>query len=156
MDENRLTGAIAISISTPTATTARAVDKALAVLDRLRAEGISAGQLQFVKNYLKGVYPAENLQTSEQLAALLADLELHGFDRKEIDCLFERIDGVTLEQANAAVAKYFAPADLRFVMVGAAARIRETVEKYAAGAVELPIGAPGFGEVEVAGDEGGG
>ena len=73
MDQNRLTGAIAISTSTPTATTGRAVDKALAVLDRLRAQGITAGQLQFVKNYLKGVYPAENLQTPEQLAALLAD-----------------------------------------------------------------------------------
>ncbi len=156
MDQNRLTGAIAISTSTPTATTARAVDKALAVLDGLRAKGIDAGQLQFVKNYLKGVYPAENLQTPQQLAALLVDLELYELDRREIDCLFERIDAVTLEQANAAVAKYFAPADLRFVMVGAAARIRETVEKYAAGAVEVPIGAPGFGEGEVAGDEGGG
>ena len=155
MDQNRLTGAIAISTYTPTATTAPAVDEALAVLQRLRAQGITAVQLQSVKNYLKGVYPAENLQTSEQLAALLADLELHGLDRTEIDCLFERIDAVTLADANAAVEKYFAPAKLRFVMVGNAARIRETVEKYAAEAVEVPIGAPGFGEAEVAGDAGG-
>jgi DNA-directed RNA polymerase len=155
MDLNRLTGAIAISTSTPTGTTERAVDKAIAVLDRLRAEGITGGQLQFVKNYLKGVYPVENLQTSEQLAALLADVELHGLDRREIDCLFERIDAVTVEEANAAVRKYFAPAEVRFVMVGAAARIRETVEKYAGEAVEVPIGAPGFGDVEASGGEGG-
>lgn len=151
MDKNRLTGAIAIVTHTPTSTTGAAVDKALAVLDQFRAGGIDAAQLQAVKTYFKGMYPVENVQTAEQLAVLLADLELHGLGRQEVDGLFERTDAVTLEEANAAVRKYFAPGSLTLVMTGNAARIRETVEKYAEEVVEVQIGTPGFAVASQAG-----
>jgi predicted Zn-dependent peptidase len=141
---NRLTGAIVISSFTATGTTAQAIDLALNVLKRFGRNRISAKQLASAKAYTKGSYAPENLQTAEQLAALLANLELFGLDREVIDDLYSRIDAVTLDQANAAVKKYFRADDLNFVLVGNASRIREAVRKYAPQMMEISIAEPGF------------
>lgn len=145
LDQSHLTGAITVSTATSTETTGRAIDLTLAVLSRLRERGVTAEQLASMKSYLKGVYPAENLQTGEQLVALLAELELQGLDRRDVDEFFVQLDAVTLEQANAAVRKYFAPAGLRFVLVGDAGRIRGVADKYAAQMAEVSLTEPGFG-----------
>jgi zinc protease len=144
VDENRLTGRISMFSYTRTDATVQAIDLALATLKRFREQGISAEQLASAKAYLKGVFPTERMETPAQLADALGEIELFGLTRAEIDDLFARIDAVTVEQANEAVRKHFGSGDLVFTLVGNAAKIRESVKKYAQQATEIPITAPGF------------
>jgi zinc protease len=144
-DRNRLPGRLSIFSYTRSEDTVKAIDLALDVLRRLREKGISAEQLASAKAYIKGVYPTENLETSDQIASTLADLELFGLPRAEIDGLFARVDAVTLEQANAAIQKHFGAGALTFTLVGPAAKIRDGVKKYAPKMIEVPVAAPGYG-----------
>lgn len=141
---DRLQGSISISSFTKTETTVQAIDLALEVLGRLRTRGIDAEQLKSVKAYVKGTYPTEALETNDQIAGLLGDLELHGLGRGEIDDLFSRIDSVTLEQANAAAKKYYRESNLQFCLAGNAAKVRDAVKKYAPERMqEIKASAPG-------------
>ncbi|MGH9251243.1 MAG: M16 family metallopeptidase, partial [Acidimicrobiales bacterium] len=85
LQQSRLTGAIVISSYTQTDTTVQAMDLALDVLKRFRDKGLDAEQLASVKAYIKGGFPTRTLETSDQLADVLADLELYGLGRDEID-----------------------------------------------------------------------
>lgn len=145
-DEDRLTGAFVISSYTRTDSTAKAIDMALDVLKSLREKGITAEQLASAKAYLKGTFPTENLETPDQLAGVLGELEIFGLSRSEVDDLFARIDAVTLEQANAAAKKYFGSESLTFVLLGNAAKIREVAKKYAPQLAEVAVTKPGFGQ----------
>jgi predicted Zn-dependent peptidase len=144
VQEPRVPGAIVIATFTKTETTGKAIDMALEVLKRLGEKGIAADQLASVKAYVKGTYPPARLQTADQLAAILGDLELYGLSRDEVDDFFQRIDGVTLEQANAAARKYYKADNLTFVLLGNAAKIRESAAKYAPKVVEVAVSKPGF------------
>lgn len=127
---SRLTGALYISTYTKTETTEKAMDLALDILKRLREKGLTAGQLASAKAYMKGNYPPNNVQTIDQLAGALADIELFGLDRNEVDQFFARVDAVSLEQANDVVRRYYRSEDLTFVVLGNASRIRQVVSKY--------------------------
>ena len=129
---------------TKTDTTARAMDMALDILKNLGDKGITADQLASAKAYIKGTFPPQRLETSDQVAGLLADMELYGLGRDEVDGFFSRIDAVTLEQANEAARKYFKSTGLTFVALGNASKIRDAVKKYSDQIVEVPVTAPGF------------
>ncbi len=144
LDRDRMTGAIAITTYTRTESTELTMDLALSLLHRLRDKGISAGQLASAKAYLKGIYPTGNVETSAQLATKLIEMELYGLDRGDVDDLFARIDAVTLEQANEAIRKYYRTDGLTFVLLGNAAKIRETARKYAPHMTVVPVTRPGF------------
>jgi len=135
----RLTGGIAISTYTKTETTEKAIDMALDVLKQLQEHGITAEQLASAKTSLKGGFPAEHLQTSDQIAAELGEMELFGLQRDEVDRFFERIDAVTLEQANAVARKYYRGENLTFVILGNASKIRTVAAKYGRGMVERSV-----------------
>lgn len=141
---DRLSGALSMVTFTKTETTAKTIDLSLEVLNRLRTKGIDAEQLQSAKAYVKGVFPTENLETSDQLAQVLGDLELFTLNRGEIDDLFSRIDSITPEQATAAARKYFRAENLQFTLIGNAAQIREAVARYAPTQQTLSINAPGI------------
>lgn len=144
IQQQRLTGAIAISSYTKTETTAQAIDLALTVLGRLASQGLTEAQLASAKTYMKGNYAPRRLQTSDQVAALLGELELNGLGRGEVDELFARIDGVTLEQANLAARRYYRRENLTFTLVGDAAKIRTVVAKYAPKMEERSFRRPGW------------
>jgi zinc protease len=127
---SRLTGAIAISTYTKTETTAKAIDMALDVMKKLFDQGLTAEQLASAKSYMKGNYPPNNVQTIDQLAGALSEIELNGLDRNEVDQFMARVDGVTLQQANDAIHRYYRTDNLTFVILGQASKIREVVSKY--------------------------
>jgi zinc protease len=145
LEQNRLPGAIVISTYTKTDTTAQAIDMALEVLRRLNEKGISAAQLASAKAYVKGLYPTRRLETMDQLAALIGEIELYGQGRDEVDGYFARIDAITLDQADATIKKYYKTADLAFVVLGAADKIREQMKKYDPRAREVSIKTAGWG-----------
>jgi len=118
----RLPASIMITTFTKTETTVQAMDMALDILKRLVEKGITADQLASAKAYIKGTYPPQRLETSDQLAAILGEMELYGLGPDEVDDFFTRIDAVTLDQANAAARKYFRTDGLSFVVLGNASR----------------------------------
>lgn len=146
LDRNRLTGAISISTYTKTASTGQAIDLALDVLKRFHENGISEAQLASAKAYVKGLYPTTRLETMDQLANLIGEIELFGLGRDEVDGYFARIDGVTLDGANAAIKKYYRTDDLTFVILGAADQMRDQVRKYNPNLREISINTAGWGE----------
>jgi len=139
----RLTGGLYISSYTKTESTAQAIDLALEVLKRLYDKGITAEQLASAKAYIKGTFPPAHLQTSDQIATELGEMELFGLGADEVNQLFERVDGVTLEQANAVAKKYYRPDNLTFVLLGNASKIREAAGKYGK-PVERSVKEPGW------------
>lgn len=144
VDQARLSGAIAISTYTKTATTARAMDLALDVLKRFNERGITAEQLASAKAYVKGLYPTQSLETIDDQANMLGRIELYGLGREETDGYFARIDAVTLDQANAMIRKYYRTDDLTFVVLGVADKIRDVVKKYNPRMTEVSIKTPGW------------
>jgi predicted Zn-dependent peptidase len=142
-DQNHLPGSLYISTFTKTETTAKAIDVALELLKRLKDKGITAEQLQSAKNYLKGTYPSQQLETADQLADVLSEIELFDLNRGEVDDLFARIDAVTVEKANEVIRRYFNADNLTFVLLGNAAKIANDIKKYSPSVVQVPITRPG-------------
>ena len=145
LEQERLPGAIIISTYTKTDTTVQAIDMALDVLKRMNEKGITAEQLASAKAYVKGLYPTRRLETMDQLAALIGEIELYGLGRDEVNGYFGRIDALTLDQANAAIKKYYKTDDLTFVILGATDKIRDQVKKYSPQVKEVSIKTPGWG-----------
>ena len=141
---DRLPGAISIVTFTKTETTEAAIDLALKQLEKLQTTGIDSEQLASAKAYVKGEYPTKRLETIDQLSAVLTDMEVFGLNRGEVDDLISRIDSVTLEQANAIARRYYKTSGLVFVLVGDAAKIRKTMDKYAKDVRVVKISEPGF------------
>jgi len=140
----RLPASILISTYTKTETTGKAIDMALDVLNKFGENGITADQLASSKAYIKGTFPTQRLETSDELATIVSELELYGLGTDEIDGLFSRIDALTLEEANAAARKYYRTDRLTFVVIGNASKIRDAVQKYATNITELKVSSPGF------------
>jgi predicted Zn-dependent peptidase len=133
----------AIETFTKTASTAKALALSLSTLKALHENGITAAQLASAKAYLKGTLP-RSLETGNQLASQLIRLNVLGLDRAEIDDLFQRLDAVTLEQANAAAKKYYQTSGLTFVLVGDVPKFKAEMTKFAPRPREISITQPGF------------
>ncbi len=149
LQEDRMRGAIVISSYTRTDTTAQAIDLALEVLKRLREKRIDAEQLASTKTYIKGTFPTDHLETADQLADVLGEIELFDLDRGEVDDFFARIDAVTLEQANALARNYYRADNLQFALLGNAAKIRDAVARYAPVRKEIAITSAGLAAPEM-------
>ena len=144
VQQPRVPGATIIASYTKTETTEKAIDMALDVLKQLADKGLTADQLSSSKAYMKGTFPPQRLETTDQLAAVLGDLDIYHLGKGDIDDLFSRIDAVTLDDANATARKYYQSDNLTFVLIGNAAKIRDSVKKYAPGMTEISISKPGF------------
>lgn len=126
-------------------TTEKAIDMTLAVLKKLHADGVSAAQLASAKSYLKGQFPP-SIETSGQLAGVIARHEFYGLGDDEVNERSQRIDAVTPEIAKQVIAKHFPLENLTFVLIGKSAEIGPTVKKFAEKQDAKEISAPGFWE----------
>lgn len=142
-DRRQVSGPFAINSYTRNETTERAMDMALEILKRLHAEGINEEQLASAKNYIKGQFPP-GIETSDQLADLLVDLELRGLDEREINEFYARVDAVTLADARRVIQQHFPLEHLVFVLIGKASEIEPVVKKYAPKLDKKSISDPGF------------
>jgi len=142
-DTRVATGAFFISSYTPNASTGRALDITVEVLKRFHENGISEQQLASAKSYVKGQFPLR-IETSDQVASLIAQLEFHGLDRREIDDLYAKIDAITPADACRVIEQYYPQDDLVFVLIGKASEIGEVAGKYASHVDLCSITEPGF------------
>ncbi len=138
-----LSGSVAISSYSETATTEEAIDMALGILAQLHDGGISGETVSSARNYLLGQFPT-NFETASQLAAVFATLEAHDLDRSYIDDYGAALTRANADSVNAVIADvYPSEQDLVFVVLGDADAIRETVSKYG-DVTELSITEPRF------------
>ncbi|HEY1482107.1 MAG TPA: hypothetical protein VGF19_05220, partial [Candidatus Acidoferrum sp.] len=100
-------------------------------------------QLASAKSFIKGQFPP-TIETSAQLARVIASHEFYGLDDSEVNDLEARVDAVTPEIAKRVIAKHFPQDDLVFVLIGKASEIGPAVKKYAAKEDTRPITAPGY------------
>jgi zinc protease len=142
-DSRKQPGAFAIFSYTKNETTVQAIDLALKVLDKLHKEGVTAEELASAKAYLKGQFPP-SIETSGQLARLIANHEFYGLGDDEINQLEARIDAVTPALAKQVIEKHFPAENLVFLLIGKASAIRPAVEKYAPQLDTRKITEPGF------------
>jgi zinc protease len=142
-DSRKMPGPFGIFSFTKNETTTPAIDLALQVLQKLHQEGVTAEQLKSAKTYIKGQFPP-NMETSRQLAQIIAANEFYGLGDDEINQLEARVDAVTPEMARQAIQKHFPSENLVFVLIGKSSAIEKAVEKYAEKRDARPIAEPGF------------
>jgi zinc protease len=119
------------------------MDLALEILKSLHAKGITEEQLKSAKAYVKGQFPPD-IETTDQLAGLLTELEFYGLDQREINDFYAKIDAFTVDQARQIIQKYYPLDDLVFTVVGKASEIEPVIKKYAARIDKKSINDAGF------------
>ena len=100
----------------------------LAMLDEWCSKGISQAELDWAKSYLVRSH-AFAIDTASKRVGLALDEEIYGLPRGYHADYVERIESVSLDEANAAVAHRIDPTNLSIVVVGTAARIQTEIEQ---------------------------
>ncbi|GGY98461.1 M16 family metallopeptidase [Shewanella fodinae] len=136
-------GLFEISTFTKMSSTEQAVDLALKTYQRLWDKGIDEATLASAKAYVKGQFPPR-YETNGELAGLLSDMYIYGFDASYINDFQKRVDSLTVAESKRLIDTYFPKDKLQFVLIGNAAKIAPIAAKY--GQVkQLDIKAVGFG-----------
>ncbi|HEV7239847.1 MAG TPA: pitrilysin family protein [Thermoanaerobaculia bacterium] len=113
--------------------TLQSVSEVLAELRRIRTGDIEDRELDDVKNYLMGVFPA-TVQTASDIASRLVDMELYGLPEDYFDRYRENIAGVSKKDVEQVAQKYLDPDRVLIVIVGNANQIREPL-----GTLGMPV-----------------
>jgi zinc protease len=141
--QRKVRGPFAISTFTENAKTGEAIDRTLDILKRLHETGITEQELKSAKSYLKGQFPP-TIETSDQLAALVAQLEFFGLNESDINDYYAKIDSMTMTDAQRIIKQYFPLENLVFVLIGKADEIQAVAKKYAPKLDTKMISQPGF------------
>jgi len=139
----KVRGPFLISTFTRNETTEKAIDMTLDILKRLHEKGITDEELKSAKTYLKGQFPP-TIETSDQLASLLTQLEFYGLDESDVNSYYSKIDSMTMADAQRVIKQYFPLENLAFVLIGKASEIQTIAKKYAPKFDAKPITQPGF------------
>lgn len=119
-----------ISSYTRAETTGAAIDVTFDVLQRLHTNGLNDAELTSGRQYVEGQYPLA-LETAEDWADALGQIELYGLDRNYIEGYLADIDRVDGDAARSAIEAVFPRGEhLQLVVIGPAATIRDALRKY--------------------------
>jgi zinc protease len=135
-------GLFQITTFTRTATTFETIDLALEVYERLWKNGIDEETLASAKAYVKGQFPPR-YETSAQLAGLLVQMQLYGYDESFINTFENKVNNLDVAETKRLIDTYFPRENLQMVIVGNAGEIREGLGKYGT-LHEVDIKANGF------------
>lgn len=113
--------------------TQESVSEMLSELRRIRTGDLEDRELDDVKSYLIGVFPA-SVQTGSDIASRLVDMELYGLPQDYFDRYRENIAAITKDEIARVAQKYLDPDRVLVVIVGNASQIREPL-----GTLGLPI-----------------
>jgi len=125
----KMSGIFITKSYTGTATTVKAIDLALKVLNRLHLQGVDQKTLLSARNYMKGQFPP-GYETPQRLASLLTSMFFYNFDESFINNFQENVDKVTAAKAKEIISRYFPKNNLQFVLIGKSPEIREEIKKY--------------------------
>ena len=136
-------GAFVIRSFTQTDTTAQALDLTFQTLEHLERDPLPPEMLESARAYVLGQYPLQ-YETAAHWASALADLEFYGLGKDYIEGYSPAVGKVDLAEAAAVTADAFPrPADLAIVLIGDAAKIRESAARLGA-VTEMKISDPDF------------
>lgn len=123
-------GSVAIVSYTKTDSTIEAMDLALSLLVRLRAEGFGDDLIRSGQNYILGQFPPR-LETAAQLAGQFARLVAYGLDASYVDDYGDAIAGADGESIRSVINAVYPESDnLVFSVLGDADLIRDDIAKY--------------------------
>jgi zinc protease len=142
-DPRKAPGPFGIYSYTKNESTVQALDMALQILQKLHKQGITAEQLASAKSYIKGQFPP-SIETSRQLAQIIAINEFYGLEDSEINDLEARIEAVTPAIAQQVIQKHFPADNLVFTLIGKSSEISAAVQKYTEKRDARVISEPGF------------
>lgn len=103
---SRAGGLFFVSTFTKVETTAEIVDVASDEIAKFRESGPTDEELERTKSYLCGLYPL-SLETHDQLAEKLTDLELHGLPETEVTEFREHVRAVGPDACREVARRYF-------------------------------------------------
>ena len=115
----RSPGPFLIQTAVGTEVTVRAIQETLRELRELLADGPTDAEVSSARDYLAGIFPLE-LQTTEQLAAKLAELAVHDLPDDYFEQYRARILAVSRDDVLRVARAHIRPADLTMVVVGEA------------------------------------
>ncbi|HKG20829.1 MAG TPA: pitrilysin family protein, partial [Blastocatellia bacterium] len=141
--ERKVRGPFVISTFTQNAKTEEAIDRTLGVLRALHEKGITQQDLDSAKAYIKGVMPT-GIETTDQLAATLAQLEFYGLDERDVNDYYAKLDAMTLADAQRIIKQHFPLDNLVFTLIGKSDEIQAAAKKYAPKLDTKSITQPGF------------
>ena len=113
--------------------TRESVEQVFAELRRMRSGDVETRELDDVKNYLIGVFPA-TVQSSSDISGRLLDMELYDLPHDYFDRYRDNIAAISKQQIEDVARKYIDPDRAVIVIVGNASQIREPL-----GALGYPI-----------------
>ena len=114
--QNRNAGAFRISTFTRNDQLRKCVDAVLAEVKKLVDEGPTQAELDKARNYLKGQFPL-GLQSPDELAGEIANVEFFGLPLDFIATYPERIGAVTMADTKRVLKEYFCTDDLKVLVV---------------------------------------
>ena len=136
-------GSVAIESFSESEATIEAIDLALSLLEKLRAEGVADDMIASGKNYILGQY-TPRFETASQLAGQFAGLESYGLDASYVNDYGAAVANADAESINAVIKEIYPASDsLVFTIIGDAEQIREQVAKYGP-VTEMSITDPRF------------
>jgi zinc protease len=122
-------GLFVLSSFTKAETTVELVQVALDEVARFAEAGPTAEELDRMQSYLCGLFPL-SLETHDQVADRLADLELYGLDRSEVTGFRERVRAVTEEDCRRLARRYLPGARPLVVVVGPAKSVAGPLRRF--------------------------
>lgn len=125
----RAAGLWIFSSFTKAETSGELVQVALDEIRRFCDEGPTAEELARAQGYLAGLFPL-SLETYDQLAGRICDLELYGYPMADVTGYAERVRAVTAEACREVSRRWFPHSGGAVVAVGPARRIRRQLERF--------------------------
>jgi predicted Zn-dependent peptidase len=84
------------------------------------------------------------IETTDQLAASMAQLEFYGLDERDVNDYYAKLDAMTLADAQRIIKQHFPLDNLVFVLIGKSGEIENVAKKYAPKLDTKSITQPGF------------
>ena len=122
----RAPGPFTVSTFTPAAHTAEVVQEIVAVIRDFRDHGPTSQELAEAKSYYVGHFPL-TLETPRAISRRLQSMDLYDLGLDYLQHYTDRINAVTLEEAQRAAQTYLKPEALVILVVGPAAHCRESL-----------------------------
>jgi zinc protease len=136
-DMRRAPGPFQVSTSTRVPEARRTIDLVLAELERARASGFSAEELEAVQRLAAGSF-ALGLETSSDVTEALLDLDLYELPPDSLDTYRARVMAVDVPDLARAAAERLQPGRAAIVVVGPAATLVPALEGLGPIRVEQP------------------
>lgn len=130
-------GTFLVSSFTKTESVNELIDVALGEVAKMRAKGPTTIEVDTMKRYISGLYPAR-LETNEALAGAVADVQHYGLPEDWISGYRLRVNAVTARDAAEAAQKHLFDDKKVIVLVGNAQALEPKVARYGQVSVVKP------------------